>query len=418
MQPNRQNTVLALAAGVAVANVYYAQPLLVTMGADLGISSGTVGAFVTVTQIGYGLGLFFLVPLGDLLDRRRLIRAQFVLLAAALGLVGVARNAAMLLVGLAAVGLLAVVTQSLVAFAASLSAPAERGRAVGTVTSGIVIGILLARTTSGLLTDLAGWRSVYLISCALSLLIAVTLSKANPQPKANLSYYGLLRSTVTLWTDEPVFRQRALLAFFVFAAFSTLWSSVVLPLTEQSLTHTEIGAFGLIAAAGALAAGPAGRLNDQGRGQLVTISASVLLAMSWLLIVWTPRSLWALTIGAIMLDLAVQAVHVSNQSRIYELRPEAGSRLIGGYMVFYSLGSGLGAILSTALYYHSGWTAVCLLGASFSLGALATAVDHDSKSSKRKQACQPGSTSRANGVDHSAAGERAQSDRCVEHSDQ
>ncbi|WP_040456400.1 MFS transporter [Kribbella catacumbae] len=371
MQPQR--ILLAVAAGVAVANVYFAQPLLVTMGADLGISPGTVGAFVTVTQIGYGLGLFFLVPLGDLIDRRRLIRLQFLLLAAALLLVGIASHAAMLLIGLAAVGLLAVVTQSLVAFAASLSAPAERGRAVGTVTSGIVIGILLARTTSGLLTDLAGWRSVYLISCGLSLLIALTLFRTAPQPRANLSYSALLRSTLALWREEPVFRARAVLAFFTFAAFSTLWSSVVLPLTEKSLSHTEIGAFGLIAAVGALAAGPAGRLNDRGHGQLVTVGASALLATSWLLIVWTPQSLWALAIGAIVLDLAVQAVHVSNQSRIYELRPEAGSRLIGGYMVFYSVGSGLGAILSTALYSRSGWVAVCLLGATFSLGALATA---------------------------------------------
>lgn len=372
MQPQR--LFLAVAAGVAVANVYFAQPLLVTMGADLGISPGTVGAFVTVTQLGYGLGLFFLVPLGDLVDRRRLIRLQFVLLAAALLLVGLASQAAMLLIGLAAVGLLAVVTQSLVAFAASLSPPAERGRAVGTVTSGIVIGILLARTTSGALTDLAGWRSVYLISCVLSLLIALTLFRTDPQPRANLSYSALLRSTVALWREEPVFRARAVLAFFVFVAFSTLWSSVVLPLTEKSLSHTEIGAFGLIAAAGALAAGPAGRLNDRGHGQLVTVGASALLATSWLLIVWTPQSLWALAIGAILLDLAVQAVHVSNQSRIYELRPEAGSRLIGGYMIFYSVGSGLGAILSTTLYSRSGWIAVCLLGATFSLGALATSV--------------------------------------------
>lgn len=372
MQPQR--LFLAVAAGVAVANVYFAQPLLVTMGADLGIAPGTVGGFVTVTQLGYGIGLFFLVPLGDLLDRRRLIRAQFVVLALALLLVGVARNAAMLLIGLAAVGLLAVVTQSLVAFAASLSSPAERGRAVGTVTSGIVIGILLARTTSGLLTDLAGWRSVYLISCGLSLLIALVMFKAAPQARAQLSYPALLRSTVTLWREEPVFRARSLLAFFLFAAFTTLWSSVVLPLTEQSLSHTEIGAFGLIAAAGALAAGPAGRLNDRGHGQLVTVGSSVLLASSWLLIVWTPRSLWALAAGAILLDLAVQAVHVSNQSRIYALRPDAGSRLIGGYMIFYSLGSGLGAILSTALYWQAGWVGVCLLGATFSLGAVAIAV--------------------------------------------
>ncbi|TDW15955.1 MFS transporter [Kribbella kalugense] len=385
MQPQR--LFLAVAAGVAVANVYFAQPLLVTMGADLGISAGTVGAFVTVTQLGYGLGLFFLVPLGDLLDRRRLIRVQFVLLAVALLLVGVARNAAMLLIGLAAVGLLAVVTQSLVAFAASLSATAERGRAVGTVTSGIVIGILLARTTSGLLTDLAGWRSVYLISACLSLLIALTLFAAPPQPRARLSYPALLRSTIGLWLDEPVFRSRSVLAFFIFAAFSTLWSSVVLPLTERSLSHTEIGAFGLIAAAGALAAGPAGRLNDRGHGQLVTIGASALLAASWLVIVWTPQSLWALAIGAIALDLAVQAVHVSNQSRIYALRPDAGSRLIGGYMIFYSIGSGLGAIGSTALYARSGWVAVCLLGATFSLGAVVTSVRAARQTSRASRPC-------------------------------
>jgi predicted MFS family arabinose efflux permease len=386
MQPRR--LFLAIAAGVAVANVYFAQPLLVTMGADLGIAAGTVGAFVTVTQIGYGLSLFFLVPLGDLIDRRRLIRLQFVLLAGALIVVGVARNAAMLLLGLAAVGLLAVVTQSLVAFAASLSSPAERGRTVGAVTSGIVIGILLARTSSGLLTDLVAWRSVYLISGVLCLAIALTIFQAGPQPKAQLSYYGLLRSTVNLWSEEPVFRAHAVLAFFVFAAFSTLWSSVVLPLTELGLSHTEIGLFGLIGAAGALAAGPAGRLNDRGRGRLVFVGASMLLAMSWLLIVWTPQSLWALAIGAIALDLAVQAVHVSNQSRIYELRPEAGSRLIGGYMVFYSIGSGLGAIASTALYSRAGWVGVCVLGSAFSLGAVATSVRAGRVTSPASRPCE------------------------------
>ena len=389
MQP--RTSFLATAAGLAVATVYFAQPLLVTMGTDLGIAPGTVGAFVTVTQLGYGLGLFFLVPLGDLIDRRRLIRLQFVLLAVALLAVGVARNAAMLLVGLAAVGLLAVVTQSLVVLAASLSTPAERGRTVGAVTSGVLIGILLARTTSGLLTDLAGWRSVYLISCGLCLVLALTIFRAEPQSKAQLSYYELLRSTVSLWTEEPVFRAHAVLAFFVFAAFSTLWSSVVLPLTELGLSHTEIGAFGLIGATGALAAGPTGRLNDRGRGRTVFVGASVLLATSWLPIVWTPHSLWALAIGAIALDVAVQAVHVSNQSRILELRPEAGSRLIGGYMIFYSLGSGLGAIASTALFDASGWTGVCVLGALFSLGAVATAVRAGQATSR---ASQPSGSSR------------------------
>ncbi|QNE18850.1 MFS transporter [Kribbella qitaiheensis] len=374
MQPSRR-LFLAIAAGAAVANVYFAQPLVVTMGADLGIPPGRVGLFVTITQLGYGLGLFFLVPLGDLVDRRRLIRLQFLLLAAALLVTGVAHTAALLLIGLAAIGLLAVVTQSLVAFAASLSRPAEVGRVVGAVTSGIVIGILLARTVSGLLADLAGWRSVYLASCVLSLLIAVTLFRTTPQNKANLSYCELLRSTASLWT-EPLFRARAVLALLIFAAFSTLWSSIALPLSAPpyGLSHTAIGAFGLVGAAGALAAGPAGRLNDRGRGRFTTLAALTLLTLSWLPLAFTPRSLWALAIGAILLDLAVQAVHVSNQSMIYGLRPDAGSRLIGGYMVFYSIGSGLGAIASTALYDAFGWLAVCLLGATFSLAALVVAA--------------------------------------------
>ncbi|MFF1821779.1 MFS transporter [Kribbella sp. NPDC058245] len=383
----RHRLFLAVAAGISVATIYFAQPLLVTMGVDLGLAPATVGLFVTVTQAGYALGLFFLVPLGDRLDRRRLIRWQLVLLAAALLLVGVARNAAMLLIGLAAVGTLAVVTQSLVAFGASLSAPAERGRTVGTITTGVVLGILLARTASGVLTDLAGWRTVYLVACGLSLLIATTLFRSPPQPKTNLGYGALLRSMIDLWRTESLFRNSATRAFFSFASFSTLWSSMALPLTAEGLSHTEIGAFGLIGAAGALAAGPAGRLADRGHGQLVTLTASMLLATSWLVIAWTPRSLVALAIGAVVLDLAVQAIHVTNQSRIYPLRPDAGSRLIGGYMVFYSLGSGLGAIASTWLYARAGWTGVCILGVAFAVGAVVTTVRAGRPTSRASRPC-------------------------------
>ncbi|TDW87687.1 putative MFS family arabinose efflux permease [Kribbella pratensis] len=369
MQPK----LLAVAAGVAVATVYFAQPLLVTMGSDLGIAPGTVGVVVTVTQVGYGLGLFFLVPLGDLLDRRRLVQVQFLLLAVALLTTALARNAAMLMIGLGAVGALAVVAQSLVVLGAALSDPAERGRTVGTITTGIVLGILLARTASGVLTDLLGWRAVYLIACAASLAITMFFVRSAPQPRVRLTYGELLRSTVDLWR-ERLFRESAIRAFFIFASFSTLWSSIALPLSERSLSHTEIGAFGLIGAAGALAAGPAGRLADRGYGRVVTTAASVLLATSWAVTAWTPRSLVALAIGTILLDLTVQAVHVTNQSRIYPLRPEAGGRIIGGYMIFYSLGSGTGAIASTMLYEHAGWTGVCLLGTAFGLGSVLTTL--------------------------------------------
>ncbi|MGW2182226.1 MFS transporter [Streptomyces sp. NPDC001732] len=377
----RTTVLFAVASGAAVANVYFAQPLLVTLGQEFRIGAASVGIVVTLTQIGYGLGLFLLVPLGDLVDRRTLVVAQLALLAAALVATGAATAAPVLLAALAAVGFLAVVTQTLVAFAASLSAPDRRGRAVGLVTSGIVIGILLARTVSGALADLAGWRTVYLASATLTLVLTLALSRVLPRrstPPASMRYVRLLRSTLVLFAEERVLRVRALLALLVFAAFSTLWSCVALPLSEPplSLSHTAIGAFGLVGAAGALAAAPAGRLHDRGLAGWTTGTALVLLTVAWLPLALTRQSLWALAIGAVLLDLAVQAVHVTNQSLIYAVRPDAGSRLIGGYMVFYSVGSAAGALASTTVHAWAGWGAVCLLGAVTSaLALLVWAVD-------------------------------------------
>lgn len=362
----------AVACGAAVANVYFSQPLLVTIGQDLGMSPALVGSVVTLTHVGYGLGLFFLVPLGDVADRRRLVVAQLLLLVLALTVVAAARTATFLLVGMAATGLLAVVTQTLVAFAASLAAPAVRGRVVGLVTSGVVVGILLARTASGLLADLAGWRSVYLASASLTALLALVLYRVLPRrtdaPPTALRYGQLLRSTVTLFVRERLLRLRALFGLLIFAAFSTLWSSVALPLSEAPyfLPHSAIGALGLIGVAGALAATVAGRLNDRGLSRRTTGIALALLAASWLPLAFTRSSLWALAVGVILLDLAVQAVHVTNQTLIHALHPDAGSRLIGGYMVFYSVGSAAGAIAATTLYTVAGWGAVCALGAAFS----------------------------------------------------
>ncbi|WP_327173527.1 MFS transporter [Streptomyces sp. NBC_01336] len=371
--PSRGVVILfAVACGTAVANVYFAQPLLVTVGHDLAMSPALVGSVVTLTHVGYGLGLFFLVPLGDVADRRRLIVAQLLLLVVALAAVATARTAAILLVGMAGMGLLAVVTQTLVAFAASLAPPARRGRVVGLVTSGVVVGILLARTASGLMADLAGWRSVYLASAVLTALLALVLHRVLPRhtgvPPTSLRYGQLLRSTITLFARERLLRLRALLGLLIFAAFSTLWSSIALPLSEPpfSLSHTAIGALGLVGAVGALAATMAGRLNDRGLSQRTTGTALALLAASWLPLAFTRSSLWALVVGVILLDLAVQAVHVTNQTLIYALHPDAGSRLIGGYMVFYSIGSATGAIAATSLYTAAGWGAVCALGAAIS----------------------------------------------------
>lgn len=365
----------AIACGMSVANIYFAQPLLDQLSYEFNMNYSVIGIVITVTQVFYALGLLLLVPLGDLLNQRRLIIGQMTISAAALVIVGTASSGAMLFAGLALVGLLAVVAQTIVAFAATMAAPAERGRVVGMVTSGIVIGILLARTFSGILKDLAGWRLVYLVSAALMLLMVCALYKVLPNAARKvktLSYAQLLKSVWMLFLQERLLRIRALLAMLIFTAFSILWTPLVLPLSSPplSLSHSAIGAFGLVGVVGALAAAKAGKLADRGYGQRTTGIALFLLLLSWLPIGYTERSLFALVIGIILLDLAVQAVHVTNQSMIFALRPKARSRIVGGYMMFYSVGSAAGSITSTHIYAHFGWHGVCVLGASVSSIAL------------------------------------------------
>lgn len=365
----------AVCSGLAVANIYYAQPLLDSIAQEFNLSPSSIGIVITVTQICYALGLFLLVPLGDLLNRRKLIIIQMLLSVLALVLVGTSQSSSLLFIGMAVVGLLAVITQTLVAFAAHLAAPSERGRIVGQVTSGIVIGILLARTVAGTLNDWLGWRSVYLFSASLTLLGIVALYLVLPRQQSSYvkqSYFQLLRSVLLLYRELSVLRVRGILAMLIFTAFSILWTSMVLPLSSPplSLSHTVIGAFGLAGAAGALAAARSGKLADRGLGQKTTGISLVILLLSWLPIGYMHHSLWFLILGVILLDLAVQAVHVTNQSLIYEVRPEAQSRLTAAYMIFYSIGSATGSIVSTQVYAWAGWAAVCWLGAGVSATAL------------------------------------------------
>ncbi|WP_144467417.1 MFS transporter [Bacillus toyonensis] len=365
----------AAACGMSVANIYFAQPLLDQLSNEFGINHSIIGVVITVTQIFYGVGLLLLVPLGDLLNQRRLIVGQMLLSTTALVIVGTASSSMVLFAGMALVGLLAVVTQTLVAFAATIASPTERGRVVGIVTSGIVIGILLARTFAGILTDVAGWRSVYLFSAALMLLMVFMFIKMLPNVERevkSLSYPQLIRSVFTLFIQERTLCVRSVLAMLIFADFSILWTSLVLPLSTPpiALSHSAIGAFGLVGVAGALAAARAGKLADQGYGQRTTGIALALLLISWLFISYMEQSLIALVIGIVLLDLAVQAIHVTNQTMILPLHTEARSRLTAGYMVFYSLGSAGGSIASTQIYAHFGWGGVSLLGASVSAFAL------------------------------------------------
>lgn len=367
--------ILAVACGSSVANIYYAQPLLDAIAATFLIDPAAVGLVVTLTQAGYAAGLVFIVPLGDLIDRRRLVIGQMLFAAAALVAVGSAPGIMTLFIAMMVLGLLAVVVQVLVALSADLARPGERGQTIGVVTSGVVIGILTARFVAGVLADAGGWRVVYFSSAGLMLVMAFLLARVLPRsiPSAGAGRYGAaLKSMPRLFFSDPVLRLRAGLAFLIFASFSTLWTGMVLPLSAEpfALSHTGIGLFGLAGLAGALAAGKAGRWADRGLAGRTTGFSLALLTLSWLPIGLLPQSLLAFALGVVLLDFAVQAVHVTNQSVILARRPEARSRLVAGYMVFYSAGSGLGAIASTASYARQGWGGVSFTGAAFSLAAL------------------------------------------------
>lgn len=367
--------VFAVTCGITVANIYYAQPLLDAIATTFSISPASIGLIVTLTQAGYAVGLVLVVPLGDLVDRRMLVVAQTLLCGVALVVIGTADRVGVLFGGMIAVGLLAVVVQVLVAFTATLATASKRGSAVGLVTSGVVVGILAARFVSGVIADLGGWRLVYLSSAVLMFVMSASLAwllPRNASAPTSESYGAILRSIPTLFLRSPLLRVRAVLALLVFASFSTLWTALVLPLSAAplSLSHTQIGLFGLAGMAGALAASSAGRLADRGLGQRTTGIALLLLIGSWLLIALLHSSLVALAIGVVLLDLAVQAVHVTNQSLIFAAHAAVRSRVVGGYMVFYSIGSGIGAISATTIYALLGWPAVCVLGAAFSAAGL------------------------------------------------
>jgi predicted MFS family arabinose efflux permease len=366
---------LATTCALAVATVYVAQPLLESIASDLGVAQQQIGWVVGATQAGYGLGLILIVPLGDRVNRKCLLLVQLLVAALALVTVGLAQDWSLLLAALAVVGLMAVMVQVMVALAATLANPASQGQAVGTVTSGVVLGILLARLVSGALADLAGWRSVYFVAAALLMLMAMVLWRWLPAGRPlthRPGYVQLIGSLFGLYRHDRQLRQRGLFGLLIFASFSVLWSSMVLPLSASplSLSHTEIGLFGLVGVAGTLAASRAGRLADRGLGERTTGLALAMLTLSWLPIAFVEQSLMAFVLGVLTLDFAVQAVHVTNQSLLLAGRAAMASRLVGAYMCCYSIGSGVGAVLASWMYARWGWAAVCALGMAFSALAL------------------------------------------------
>ncbi|WDZ96276.1 MFS transporter [Herbaspirillum sp. WKF16] len=366
----------AIAAGISVANVYYAQPLLDALAADFGIATASAGVVVTATQAGSTLALLLLVPLGDLLPRRALMLWQAAALALCLLALAASASVWTLLAGMLAAGMLGTaMTQGLISYAAALSAPSQRGSVLGTVQSGVVIGLLLARVVSGALADLGGWRLVYVCSAALIALLGAALARTlppSPAPAAVGGYLRLLGSMGGLLRHDRALQLRGVLALLMFAVLNIFWSALVLPLSAppHSLSHGAIGAFGLVGVIGVLGGARAGSWADRGLAQHATGAALLLLVAAWWPLSFTDTSLWTLAGGILVLDIGAQMIHVTNQSLILRTRPEAHSRMIGCYMMFYAVGSGAGALAGTHMYAYAGWNGVCLLGAAVSLAAL------------------------------------------------
>ncbi|MCA2024990.1 MFS transporter [Enterobacter sp. K16B] len=358
---------MSVATGLAVASNYYAQPLLDTIARAFNLSASSAGFIVTAAQLGYAAGLLFLVPLGDMFERRILIVSMTLLAAGGMLITASSQSLTMMIVGTALTGLFSVVAQILVPLAATLASPEKRGKVVGTIMSGLLLGILLARTVAGLLASLGGWRTVYWVASVLMVVMALALWRGLPKVKQenHLNYPQLLASVFSLFTQDKLLRTRALLGCFTFANFSILWTSMAFLLAAPPFNYSEgvIGLFGLAGAAGALGARPAGGLADKGKSHLTTSAGLILLLLSWAAIWYGHVSVLALIVGILVLDLTVQGVHITNQTVIYRVKPEARNRLTAGYMTSYFIGGAAGSLISASAWQHAGWSGVCGIGA-------------------------------------------------------
>ncbi len=357
---------LAVACGLSVANLYYIQPVLVDMGRDFNIPNGQAGILSTLCQIGYAVGILLIVPLGDALERRGLIVRLLLGVSLALAGVAVAPGFNWLAIAITLVGITTIVPQLIVPLAASLAKPSERGRVIGNIMSGLLIGVLLSRTVSGYVNTWLGWRFMYFIAVGVMLLLALVLWRILPvsQPQTRLNYRALLTSLLHLIKTEPVLRESALFGGLAFGAMSAFWVTLTFLLAGAPYFYGSdvVGLFGLIGAGGALMALLVGKLCDRINPRYITGVALLSSLVGFGLVWWGGQFLQALVAGVLLLDLGVQSVQISNQNRIYSLKSEAGSRLNTVYMVSYFTGGSLGSFLGVYGWEWLGWNGVTLVG--------------------------------------------------------
>jgi predicted MFS family arabinose efflux permease len=370
---------LAAACGLLVANIYYAQPLIAEIAQSLGLATGAAGLIVTMSQIGYGVGLLFVVPLGDLVENRKLVLISVALSAVALACAAFAPSAAIFLACAAVIGLGSVAVQILIPLAAHLAPDATRGRVVGLVSSGLMIGIMLARPVSSFIAAQSSWRVVFGLSAAATVMLAATLSRSLPvrAPQTRMTYGELMGSMVHLVKGTPILRRRAFYQGCLFFAFSLFWTTIPLLLAgpHYGLTQNGIALFALAGVSGAIAAPIGGRVADRGWGRPATGAAISLVALamlgSSLIAQGSTVALALLVAAAIAIDFGVQANLVLGFRAIFSLAPEARGRLNGVYLSTAFLGGAIGSALGAWAYARGGWTAACYVGLTLPIIALA-----------------------------------------------
>jgi predicted MFS family arabinose efflux permease len=378
---------LGLACAVGVSTMYYNQPLLLEMGRTYGVTAGRTGFVAVATQIGYAVGLLAFVPLGDVLERRSLMMRMYGLVAIALILVALAPSINLLIAGSVLIGMFASVTHVALPIAPDLVSHEQRGRAIGTVMTGLLLGILLARTFAGWVSGIHGWRWVFVVAAVMNAAFVPLIKRVMPKlpPKQKLRYSDAMKSLWTLFRTQPLLRESSLIGALVFASFSCFWTTLAFLLhSHYGLGAGVAGTFGVVGAAGALVAPLAGRLADKHGSRWVVSLGMALLAASYLLL-WAEESahrstvfhLAALVVGVVVLDMGAQMTQVANQTRIFGLVPSARSRLNTVYMTLYFSGAAAGSALATVAWVHWGWNGVCCLAlALIALAGIVHATGH------------------------------------------
>ena len=374
-----QIVLMAICTGLIVANIYYCQPLVVLISKEFGVAESSAGVITFLTQLGYALGLLFFVPLGDRLERRTQILITTALAVVSLIVAALAPSLWVLEGASLLIGATSVVPQLILPMAAHLSPPQKSGKVIGSIMSGLLIGILLSRTLSGFIGAWLGWRSMFWIAAAVtaSLLVLMRLAFPQSQPHFKGSYGALMKSLVTLLKEQPLLREAAAINALAFSTFGMFWTTMVLHLAGPPFHfHADsIGLFGLAAVAGALAAPLVGGRADKGNPRVAIGYGIVIALIGFVLFYLFSVSVAGMVIGIVFLDLGMQSIHVSNQSRIYALIPSARNRLNTVYMTISFIGTSLGSAIGLWVWDRSGWTGICiaagiLLSAAFTVYAL------------------------------------------------